>query len=52
MDKSIKDQFPLKEDVLTTSLFPSTYINQIDSNFKTEKITIINFVKDENKEYL
>ena len=52
MDKSKKEQFPLKDDVLSISLFPSTYINQIDKDFRNEKINIINFVKNENKEYL
>ena len=52
MDKSKKEQFPLKEDVLSISFFPLTYINQIDNDFRNEKINIINFVKNENKEYL
>ena len=52
MDKSKKEKFPLKEDVLTTSSFPSTYINEIDNNLKKQKMNIINFIKDENKEYL
>ena len=45
-------QFPLKEDVLSTSSFPSTYINQIDNDIQAEKTKILNFIKDENKEYL
>ena len=52
MDKSKREHFPLKEDVLGTSSFNSTYINQIDTNFKTEKLKIVDFIKDENKEYL
>ena len=52
MDKSKGEHFPLKEDVLGTSSFNSTYINQIDTNFKTEKLKIVDFIKDENKEYL
>ena len=52
MDKSKKEKFPLKEDVLSTSSFPSTYINQIDNNLKTERTTIKNFIKEENREYL
>ena len=52
MDKSKTEQFPLKEDVLSTSSFPTTYIKQIDSNLNAEKTNILNFIKDENKEYL
>ena len=52
MDKSKKEKFPLRENVLSTSSFPSTYINEIDSNLKNEKMNIINFIKDENTEYL
>ena len=52
MDKSKLEQFPLKEDVLSTSSFPSTYINQIDNDIQAEKTKILNFIKDENKEYL
>ena len=52
MDKSKREKFPLKEDVLSTSTFPSTYIKQIDNDFRTQKRNIINFVKDENNEYM
>ena len=52
IDKSKREKFPLKEDVLSTSTFPSTYINQIDKDFKTQKRKIIEFVKDENYEYM
>ena len=52
MDKSKLEQFPLKEDVLSTTSFPSTYINQIDNDIQAEKTKILNFIKDENKEYL
>ena len=52
MDRSKREQFPLKEDVLSTSFFPLIYINQIEQDFKNEKAKIINFIKEENKEYL
>ena len=52
MDKSKKDKFPLRENILSSSSFSSTYINEIDNNLKNEKMNIINFIKDENKEYL
>ena len=52
MDISKREHFPLRENVLSTSSFPSTYINEIDNNFTKEKLNIVNFIKDENKEYL
>ena len=52
MDKSKREKYPLKEDVLSISTFPSTYIKQIDNDFLTQKRNIINFVKDENNEYM
>ena len=52
METSKREKFPLKEDVLSTSTFTQEYINQIDNTFKTEKTNILNFIKDENNEYL
>ena len=52
METSIKDKFPLEEDVLSTSLFDATYLNGIDEYFKNEKINILNLIKNENGEYL
>ena len=52
MQKSKTEKFPLKEDSLSTSTFTQVYINQIDNKFSTEKINILNFIKDENNEYL
>ena len=52
MEKSKREKFALKNDVLKNFLFDSKNINEIDDKFKEEKLNILNIVKDENKEYL
>ena len=52
MDKSKREKFPLKENVLKNSTFTKENIDKIDENFKKDKESIILFVKNENKEYL
>ena len=52
MEISKREQFPVKEDVLSTSTFTQEYIKEVDDKFKTEKANILNFVKNENNEYL
>ena len=52
MENSIKDKFPLEEDVLSTTSFDATYLNGIDEYLKNEKINILNLIKNENDEYL
>ena len=52
MDKSKIEKFPLKNNVLSSSIFEPSYIKEIDDKFKKEKINILDFVKDENKKYL
>ena len=47
-----REYFSLKEDDLSTPIFPSTGINQIDNDYKKEKLNIVNFIKDENKNIL
>ena len=52
MDNSLKENFPIEENVLSISLFNKVYINKIDESFKSEKVNIVTFLKKENKEYL
>ena len=52
MDKSKREKFPLKENVLGNSSFTKENIDTIDQNFKNDKLNIILFVKNENNEYL
>ena len=52
MDKSKTVKFPLKEDSLSTSIFTQVCINQIDDKFNNQKIKILNFIENENNEYL
>ena len=49
---SIKQKFSLEENVLGSTLFDSTYLNEIDENLKTEKINILTNIKKENDNYL
>ena len=52
MDNSIKDKFPLEQNVLGTSLFNALFLKDIDDFFQTEKINMLNFINNENDEYL
>ena len=52
MEISVKEKFPLEENVLSTSLFNKTFLNEIDEYFKNEIINILNLIKKENDEYL
>ena len=52
MDKSKREKFPLKENILENSTFTKENIDKIDQNFKNEKLNILLFVKNENNEYL
>ena len=52
MDQSKRERFPLKENVLKNSLFTNDNIDKIDENFKNDKLNILLFIKNENKEYL
>ena len=52
MENSIKDKFPLEENILSSTLFNATYLNGIDEFFQTEKIKILKFIKEENDKYL
>ena len=52
MENSIKDKFPLEENILSTSLFNSTFLIGLDDYFQAEKINILNLVKNENNGYL
>ena len=52
MDNSIKDKFPLEQNVLGTSLFNALFLEEIDDFFQTEKINMLNFINNENDEYL
>ena len=48
---SIRDKFPLEENVLGTSLF-SGIIDELDNYLKTEKGNVLTFIESENKKYL
>ena len=52
MENSIKQKFPLEENVLGTSLFNSSYLFELDDYLKSEKINIIKFVQNENEIFL
>ncbi len=52
MENSVKEKFPLEENILSSSLFNSTFLNGLDNYFEKEKINILNLIKKENKEYL
>jgi hypothetical protein len=52
MDKSKREKFPLKENVLGNSTFTKENIDKIDQKFKDDKLNILLFVKNENNEYL
>ena len=52
MENSLKEKFPLEQNVLGTSLFGTSFLNEIDDFFQTQKINVLNFIKNENDEYL
>ena len=52
MDISKKEKFGLKENVLRNSTFSKENIDNIDQNFKNDKLNILQFIKNENNEYL
>ena len=53
IEKSKKLKFPIKENILADSvLSPSSTNNNIDELLKKEKLNILNFIRDENKQYL
>ena len=52
MENSLKEKFPLEENVLSCSFFDNIFIKQIDDYFNTEKSNIINYIKNENYDYL
>ena len=52
METSKRQKFPLKENILANSIFTESKMNQIDRDFDTEKVKILNFIKNENKGYL
>ena len=51
-ENSIKQKFPLEENVLGISLFNATYISELDEFLRSETINIYNFVKEKNDEYI
>jgi len=52
MEQSKREKFPLKENVLKNSIFTNDNIDEIDQNFKNDKLNILKFIKNENNEYL
>ena len=52
MENSLKEKFPLEQNVLGTSLFGTSFLNEIDDFLQTQKINVLNFIKNENDEYL
>jgi len=52
MDNSLKEKFPLEENVLSTSLFNNEYLDGVDKFFEAEKKNILSFIKIENDNYL
>lgn len=51
-ENSIKEKFPLEENILGTSLFSNLFLDEIDNYFQDEKKNVLNFIKNENDEYL
>ena len=51
IDNSKYMNFPLREDVLGSSLFNITFTNEINNFFKEEKKKISKFINDENNNY-
>ena len=52
MDDSVYQKFSLEDNVLGTSLFNATYLNELDEDLKIETINILNYIKNENDNYL
>ena len=52
MEISKREKFPLKENVLGSSIFTKENIDKIDEGFENDRENISQFVKNENKEYL
>ena len=52
MEMSKREKFPLKENILRNSTFTKKIIDKIDQVFEDDKIEILQFIKNENKEYL
>ena len=52
IENSLKEKFPLEENVLGISLFDNIYLKKIDQSFKSEKGNIVIFIKNENDKYL
>lgn len=52
MENSLIQKFPLEENVLGTSSFNASFLEEVDKYLKDEKINILNFIKSENDNYL
>ena len=52
MENSLIQKFPLEENVLSTSSFNATYLEELDEYLKSEKISVLNFLKHENDNFL
>jgi len=52
MENSLMQKLPLEENVLGTSSFNASFLKELDEYLKNEKINILNFIKNENDNYL
>ena len=52
MEKSAKEKFTFYIEDLNNSLFDIPFINELDNNLKIEQTNFLNFIKNENNEYL
>ena len=52
MDKSKREYFPLKEDILGNTLFNSVFVNKIDKFFEDEYLNILKNIREENNNYV
>ena len=51
MDKSKRERFPIKENILSNSTFSPSKLETIDSWFDESKSNILNFINNENRDY-
>jgi len=52
IEKSKKLKFPIKENIFADSILSPSSTNDIDEFLRKEKLNILNFIRDENEQYL
>ena len=52
IEKSKKEKFPLKNNMVFNSFYILDLFDEMDNYFKSEKVNILNYIRNENNDYL